>query len=214
MAVKCTLNILLGLGLLTVAARAETAVLPLVANGGFEAWQDAPARLQQAIDCRQLPVGWMLNPGLTGKQYTVLRDADNKHGGACSVRLSNTDTTGGIVMAQRLEAEPETRYKIRLWLKGEKIDAYHPKGIIVTLVASCQTDKQDNNMWAGSLRATDKTTYPNNGTFDWTELVGTVDTPVKTRSLMVCVVLRGAGVMWVDDVEMTPLEKCIEVESY
>ena len=206
--------VLLGFGLLAADVQAETAARSLVDNSGFEAWQEAPARLQLAIDCRQLPAGWMLNPGLTGKQYAVLDDAETKHGGNHSARLSNTDTASGIVIAQRLEAEAEMRYKIRLWLKGEKIDAYHPKGIVVTLVASTQSDMQDNSMWSGALRVTDKAPSPNQGTFAWTELVFTVDTPVKTRSLMLCIQLRGAGVAWVDDVEMTPLEKCVQVESY
>ena len=67
---------------------------------------------------------------------------------------------------------------------------------------------------AAFLRHADKMPSPHSGTFDWQELVCTFDTPVGTRSMLFLVELRGAGVVWVDDVQVTRLEKCIEVESY
>jgi hypothetical protein len=45
-------------------------------------------------------------------------------------------------------------------------------------------------------------------------MVCTFDTPVATRSVMLLIELRGAGVVWLDDVQVTRLEKCIEVESF
>jgi hypothetical protein len=204
---------LTGGALLAGGARAD-APASVVVNGGLEDWQDAPAALQQAVSCPQLPGGWNLNPGLVGKQFSLARDAEVKHGGESSARLANPDTTSAVSLLQRLSVEPEMRYVVRMWLRGEKVDAYHPKGVIVTLVSSSQNDPRDNNMWAGSLAVADKAPSPNQGTFDWRELVGIVDTPPGTKSLMLVVTLRGAGTMWVDDVQVTPLEKCIEVESY
>ena len=222
MVTKQTIALLMaamGLAILAAGAWADTeppaepAPASVVINGGFEQWQDAPPALQQALDCRQLPGGWSVSPGVTGKQYSLTRDAEIKRGGTSSVRLANTDTTGGFAISQRLEAEPETRYVVRMWLKAEKIDFY-PKGIVVTRVASSQSDKKDTNLWSGSLSVTYEIPSPNSGTFDWKELVGTVDTPVNTKSLMLFVELRGAGAVWLDDVEVTRLEKCLQVESY
>ncbi|HEY3418028.1 MAG TPA: hypothetical protein VGM23_14210 [Armatimonadota bacterium] len=200
------------LALSLTSAWAETP--PLLQNGGFADWQAAPANLQQAINCQQLPVGWSLNPGLKGKQYTLLCDNNCKHGGESAAQLSNTDTKGGCTLVQRLDVEPETRYKIRLWLRGEKIDDYHPKGAIMTVVASGQRDKRDLNMWADVLKVTDIAPSPGRGTFDWKETVGIIDTPVNTRTIVISIALRGAGTLWVDDVDVTRVEKCIQVESY
>jgi hypothetical protein len=186
----------------------------VVANGRFEDWQAAPDNLQKLMDCPQTPAGWTVQPAADPSGCSLRSDAAVRHGGRFSVRLANTHTRSGLSIAQRIDAEPECRYVIRLWLKGDRIDAYHPKGVIVHAAASSQSDKRDAGLWSGVLRHADKAPAPNSGTFDWHELVCTFDTPAGTRSLLLLVELRGAGVVWLDDVQVTRLEKCIEVESY
>jgi len=186
----------------------------IVSNGGFEDWEAAPDDLQKSLDCPRVPTGWSVQPAQDRKSCSLRRDAADKRGGRLSVRLGNTNTKGGLSLAQRIDAEPEYRYVIRLWFKGDHIDAYHPKGVIVHVVASSQSDKHDTGLWSGALRVSDKTAPPKSGTFDWHELVGTFDTPLDTRSIMLLVELRGAGVLWLDDVQVTRLEKCKQVESY
>jgi hypothetical protein len=187
---------------------------PIVANGGFEQWQPAPDWLRRSMDCPQVPTGWSVQPAHEPAGCSLASDAAVKHGGRCSVRLGDTHTKGVLAIAQRLAVEPEYRYLIRVWLKGQRIDAYHPKGVIVHLTASSQTDKNDAGLWSGLLRHADKVSPPNNGTFDWHELVSTFDTPIGTRSLLLLVELRGAGVLWVDDIQVTRLERSVQVESY
>ncbi len=179
--------------------------LSIVDNGGFEDWRAAPDDLQKSMDCPRVPMGWSVQPGPDPKGCSLRRDAAHKRGGSFSVRLGNTATKKGLNIAQRIDAEAEYRYVIRLWLKGDHINAYHPKGVIVHVVASSQSDKKDTGLWSGVLRASDKVTPPNTGTFDWHELVCTFDTPVDTRSIMLLVELRGAGVLWLDDVRVTRL---------
>ena len=186
----------------------------IVDNGEFEEWQAAPGDLQKSIDCPQVPVRWSVQPGSDHKGCSLGRDAATKHGGSFSVRLGNTNTKSGLAITQRIDAEPEYRYVVRLWFKGDHIDAYHPKGMIVHVAASSQGDKNDTGLWSGVLRHSDKTALPNTGTFDWHELVFAFDTPPATRSMLLLVELRGAGVAWVDDVRVARLEKCKQVESY
>ncbi len=186
----------------------------IVNNGGFENWQAAPDDLRKSMDCSRVPTGWSVQPAQDPKSCSLRRDAANQRGGRFSVRLGNTNTKNGLSLAQRIDAEPEYRYLIRLWFKGDHIDAYHPKGVIVHVAASSQADKNDTGLWSGVLRESGKTSPPNCGTFDWHELVCTFDTPVNTRSILLLVELRGAGVLWLDDVRATRLEKCKQVESY
>jgi hypothetical protein len=223
MAAERSISVLVALlcaTLLPGAARAAADSPPaggaqcIVHNGGFEDWQPAADDLQKSMDCPQVPTGWSVLPAPGRASRWLHSDAAVKHGGRFSVRLGNTDTKSGLSIAQRLDAEPEYRYIVRLWIKGEHIDAYHPKGIIVHVAASSQSDKHDAGLWSGVLRHSDKIPSPHCGTFDWHEMVCTFDTPVATRSLMLLVELRGAGVVWLDDVRVTRLEKCLEVESY
>ncbi len=203
----------------TGAARAKadspsTGIRSIADNGGFEDWQAAPDDLQKSMDCPSVPTGWSVQPAQDPKTCSLRRDTANRRGGRFSARLANTNTRSGLSLAQRIDAEPEYRYVIRVWLKGDHIDAYHPKGVIVHVAASSQSDKHDTGLWSGVLRESGKTSPPNSGTFDWHELVCTFDTPVGTRSLMLFIELRGAGILWLDDVRVTRLEKCKQVESY
>ena len=207
--------------MLFVAARTEADSPPagdkprsIGDNGRFVDWELAPDNLQKSMDCPQVPRGWSVQPGPDRTGCSLRRDAAVHRSGDCSVRLGNTNTKSGLSLAQRFDAEPEYRYVVRLWLKGDHVDAYHPKGVIVHLAASSQGDKHDTGLWSGVLRESDKIPSPNTGTFDWHELVGTFDTPVATRSMLLLIELRGAGALWLDDVQVTRLEKCIQVESY
>jgi hypothetical protein len=224
MGTKCRISVLVALlgAMMLVGETGAKADSPsrgagghsIVNNGGFEDWQAAPDNLRKAMDCTHVPTAWSVQAGEDQKSCSLRRDAGNKHGGRFSVRLGNINTKSGLAIAQRIDAEPEYRYVIRVWFKGDHIDAYHPKGVIVHIVASSQRDKHDTGLWSGVLRAADKTAPPINGTFDWHDLACAFDTPPDTRSIMLLVELRGAGVVWLDDIQVSRLEKCKEVESY
>ena len=88
------------------------------------------------------------------------RDAAIHRGGSDSVRLGNTNTKSGISIAQRIDAEPQYRYVVRLRLKGDHVDEYHPKGVVVHVAASTQDDKRDAGFWSGVLRESGKSPAP------------------------------------------------------
>ncbi|MFZ2655673.1 MAG: carbohydrate binding domain-containing protein [Victivallales bacterium] len=182
----------------------------IAVNGGFEEWREATGQEKKTVDCVQFPAGWMM----VGSSCVLVRDDKAKHGGVCSLRAENKDTKSNISVVQRMDAAPETRYRFKMWLKGENIDSYSSKGFFMHVMASSQNDKKDANIWAGNLYYEYKIPSPRTGTFDWKEFVFTFDTPPKTRTILLSVELRGAGTMWLDDVEVMEMEKVIKVESY
>jgi len=182
----------------------------IVVSGGFEEWREATEQEKKTVACVQFPAGWMM----AGGSCVLVRDDKAKHGGDCSLRAENKDTKSSVSVVQRMDAAPETRYRFRMWLKGENIDSYQSKGVLVHVMASSTDDRKDTNLWAGKLYYEWKVPSPNSGTFDWKEFVFTFDTPPQTRTIMLYVQLRGSGMMWLDDVEVMEMEKVVKVESY
>jgi hypothetical protein len=41
-----------------------------------------------------------------------------------------------------------------------------------------------------------------------------VDVPKGAKTLMMTIFMRGAGTVWLSEVSLTPLEKCLQIESY
>ena len=209
---------LLALGILAAGVHADTAPPPApasaVANGDFSQWQDAPAALQAKLTCTQVPTGWFIMPAEPAHAASLARDTEIKHAGDCSLRFSNTNSSSSVELAQRLPVEEEERYTLRMWVKGEKIDDYHPQGVNVLVVPSSTADLRDGGGWTGNLGESYKSPPSSRGTFDWCQLVATIDMPKGAKTMMLRIFMRGAGTVWVDGVELTPLEKCLQVESY
>ncbi|MFZ2656031.1 MAG: carbohydrate binding domain-containing protein [Victivallales bacterium] len=182
----------------------------IAVNGGFEEWREATEQEKKTVDCVQFPAGWMM----IGSSCVLVRDDKAKHGGSSSLRAENKDTRSTVSVVQRMDAAPETRYRFKMWLKGENIDSYQSKGVILHVMASGTDDKKDTGLWTGKLNYEWKVPSPNSGTFDWKEFVFTFDTQPQTRTIMLYVQLRGAGMLWLDDVEVLEMEKIIKVESY
>jgi hypothetical protein len=106
------------------------------------------------------------------------------------------------------------RYLVRLWLRGDQIESANPKGVMVHIAASSESNLSDCNFWAGCLHDAYKRPSPSTGTFDWRELVFTFDAPSGTRSMIVQIDLRGMGTVWIDDFDVAALEKSLQPESY
>ena len=210
---------LLALTILAAGARADNAPAPpapasAVVNGDFSQWENAPAWLPPKMDGTQVPTGWMLWPAEPAHASALARDAAIKHAGDCSLRWSNTNSSSSVELAQRVPVEEEERYVIRMWVKGEKIDDYHPQGVGMLLVPSSTADLRDSNGWAGNLGESYKSPPSARGTFDWCQLVATIDMPKGAKTMMLRIFMRGAGTVWLSEVSLTPLEKCLQVESY
>jgi hypothetical protein len=216
---KFTIWPLLSLLALAAGLRADTAAPPagpasVAINGDFSRWQDAPAALAQKLDCTQVPTGWFIWPPEKAKAASLARDTQVKHTGDCSLRLGNTDSTSNFALAQRMAVQEETRYVVRIWVRGEKIDDYYPQGLNVLLVPSSSGDLRSADKWAGNLGESYKSPPASRGTFDWCRLVATVDMPQGAKTLMMDIFMHGAGTAWIGEVSVTPLEKCLQVESY
>ena len=212
---------LLVLLVLAVGVRADNPPPPAapapasaVGNGDFSQWENPPAWLPPKMDCTQVPTGWFIVPAEPAHASALARDIEVKHAGDCSLRLSNTNTNSGVSVAQRVPVQDEMRYVIRLWVKGEKIDDYYPKGVNVLLVPSSSDNMKDGNGWAGNLGESYKPPPSVRGSFDWCQLVATIDMPKGAKTMFMTIFLGGAGTFWVSEVSLTPLEKCLQVESY
>jgi len=220
-----------GDGALAAAAQAPT---NLVANGGFEQWRALTRNEKQSfnrsrqpnqqeqkmLDGMQWPDGWFLWIGGVAQaaQWSVqdvgiLADKTEKHAGSCSIQMDNRNHDISLSLNQRFDAAPNTRYRITMWLKGDHIDTYQPKGILVSTIASSKPGKDDNSQ-AGRLSLDTQFPARKEATFDWQAFTYTFDTPPQTRTIMLCLELRGAGTLWVDDVQGTELGKIIAVESF
>ncbi len=201
------------------------------ANGSFEKWRDLTSmekrvlirseklteKEQSIIDALQWPENWWV--GFSGKQWrqglldtSITIDKNVKQDGNCALRIENKNHDISLVLCQRFDAEPDTRYQLKMWIKGENIDIYHPNGLILNIISSGKFE-QDNNVWAKKLKI--DTQYPahRKKTFDWLEFTATFDTPAQTKSVVLILELRGAGILWIDDVRATKQEKITPVES-
>ncbi len=197
------------------AAEAPDAVSPanVAVNGGFEEWGEAPGKPQDGAASPQTPDGmpsaW-LPCSTTG---VIARDATVKHGGAHAVRIENTDVKAAVGVVQCVDVEPDTRYRINVWLKGENVSA--TGGAMILVIGSSDANKADRNIWTGACSDVYKQPSPCNGTFEWKMFAFTVDMPAKAKALRMLLELRGAsGTLWFDDVEVLRREKIQHVESY
>jgi len=137
-----------------------------------------------------------------------------RYGSDQSLRMENGNPFSTVEITQSVDVEPSTRYQVSMWVKGDSVG--RSGGAVVHIIGS-SNNKMDRNLWGGAIQGMDwyKSPSPNNGTFDWTEFVFTVDALPATRALKISLELRNAsGTLWFDDVGVTKLEKIIHVESY
>jgi len=202
------------------AADPGTAANP-VENGGFEKWTPASKQVQGTNWCPRLPDGlpdgWPI-PNVIGRSdqsAAIGLDAKVHHGGDRSLRMENGNPFSTVELTQSVSVEPNTRYQIRMWVKGEAVS--RSGGAVVHIVGSSDNSKTNRNLWGGSITGMDwyKSPSPNNGTFDWAEHVFTLDALPTTRAFKISLELRNAsGTLWYDDVQVIRIEKIVPVESY
>jgi hypothetical protein len=204
------------------AVQAENAP-GVLANIGFESWTAAPAppsnpkELVAKYGADGIPSDW--RPSIESimpradpnfkSDCGIYRDDAVKHGGKSSVRFETGLPTDIDSLYQMIPVEPNTRYKISVWVKGENL---------------VSNDRDGVRIWANYGPATDywKLQTPSSvaptvhdGTFDWEPIEVTVNTNKDAALLVVNIQLRRAsGKAWFDDVAIAKLGPVAKVESF
>lgn len=201
-------KLLFALACIAVAAFAEE-VLPenLLGKNIMQSWQSLPAD--------KLPVNVVVKggaiPGLPGKSKV---DNENKNPqppsvferdetvlfqGKPTIKISSEDA-GNVTYLRfwDIALDPDTKYLLRLTVRGDKIKDGAPFFVVVT-------GAKGNGIW-DSTRQLERKFGPG-GTFDWQ----TVEVPVKTRpgdvNGMVDIQFRkGTGTLWVGNIELIEAE--------
>lgn len=199
---------LLGL-ILAASVPLHAAPVNPVGNPGFEDWT------KPKPGDAGLPTGWVaaqsaLDPAspLSG---SITKDTTTKHGGTASARLTNGAGTDITELDQLLPAEPNTRYTIKLWVKGENIKPGAKNGIGV--MAWVNTGPKQG--FYPHQTYFNQSPKIKDGTFDWQPFEFTVETGKEVGQMSLNLQLRVAsGKAWLDDVQVTKLGPVVSVQSF
>ena len=174
------LLISLSLGTTTAGVNALQRICPdeLVSNGGFELPVEFPS---------SDPLNWSTSQWLPYSQ--ILRDYDNAHSGASSLRIKSS-TGNDAWMWQQVAVEPDTPYMLTGWIKTENVSA--GVGANLSLVGT----------WTHTEGLT--------GTNDWTRVSLWFNSGANTQLTIgarlgywtsLC-----SGTAWFDDLRLTPIK--------
>ena len=217
----------------TVAAEpltSEPVDIPLV-NRGFEQWAELDPSVAKQDGTKNVdleppgwgPVGWVPRRELTKDQQrtgAVARDAEVKHSGDYAVRIHNGDMRDISLVAYSTEGftkqlddqhniQPNRRYLLRWWVKGEPVDAKGTGPLLMMYVMSHHD--------VGWYRANtyEQGVEPPKGSFDWQERRFVFITDEHAKWFNVTLQLRWTtGTIWYDDVSLTELGPVVPVETY
>jgi len=194
----------------------------IVINGGMEIW--VPVKPYSGPNPEPIrpeglePEGFDTSMEVEGDQTVAVKIAPDKlfkHGGDYSVRIENTEQeqTGDISLRE-ISVEPNTKYMVRMWIKGEDIavdkDPLHGAAIWVKY-------GPDQDFWGSpSTKSEIKIPELREGSFPWTKFEFTFDTLPDTALLRVYLQLRKAtGKIWYDDLEVIPFGgKSVPVSNF
>jgi hypothetical protein len=204
--------------LVATALHATTAAVSVAAvfdNGGMETWHHytpPPSLRAPALPGQETPAGIRPHTEVIPAhgdatdpvESTLARDAAIKHSGEYSLRLDNkrdTDIVAAVVSPFPVKAN--TRYRIKLWLRGADITAnknWSDGGIFVwthfgpTEGFMTAENKRVAHLLPVALRR---------GTFDWTQVEFPLVTAANTERLRITLQLRLAkGSAWFDDLDI------------
>ncbi|HEY3331143.1 MAG TPA: hypothetical protein VGK19_14035 [Capsulimonadaceae bacterium] len=211
---------------LEIALAADTpAIAPpnLVNNPGFEEWAPAPAPPKDpkqafpSFSADVAPARWNcvaeITPGVNEPSIkssaSVAKDETVKHSGKSSIRFINGATTDIIGCVTDFAVEPNTHYKVRMWVKGEGIVSNRNEGVMLWTRYGAKADFWSNNKWTVQLPPVHA------GTFDWQAFEYFVDTNDNAELMHVTIQLRNAsGKAWFDDIELVKAGAVSKTESY
>ncbi len=161
---------------------------PLV-NGVFEARTAGAGALR----------GWEKLSGYQGKAWTgqAFSDTDEKHGGASSLRLENTNSSDIVQVSQNVEVSDSGfmaggKYRLSAWLKTERMA--QPNGI-------------NFGVFAPGLKSTGQggqLKFPPAGS-GWTRVSADFTVPAGAEMMRIMCHVNGAAKAWVDDLTLEAL---------
>ena len=215
-----------GFGSLVSAKTAKAPAKNLLQNGNFSQWKTtvAPAVGKIHLLSHKVPVGWPFidneayglagNPkfptkGAIGRSAHV-KKSGKKPGSGYALVIQNGLATDITSVAQMISVEPDTAYKISLWVKGANIKRSLRYGGGVFVWANWGP----KSFWAHqhSLAQQPKLST---GTFGWHKLTFTVDTGKGAKHLMIWLQLRCAtGKAWFAHVSVVKVGKITPVKSF
>lgn len=180
-------------------------------NGAMEMWganYEAPKSGAPGVT---VPNGYMLDDAEFGTEAgpgeasgaTIAQDGLIKHGGEYSVRIENAEPFDITNVAfKQVPVEPNTRYKVKVWVRGEDIDKGKEVGPCVWVHFG-----PADNFWASPNAKRIMHRVPTDDpTFDWMPVEFEVDTLPDTAFMRASVQMRKAvGKVWFDDLEVTPM---------
>lgn len=204
----------------------------LVVNGNFTKWcrltkqekwifthLHKPTEHQQAaLNALRWPQGWWLWAGnadgaVALRDTGIFPDYKIKRLATCSVRMECRSSVSSMNLVQRIKVQPNMCYRIQMWLRGRNLEPYAGKGVALLMIASCYA-KPDFNNWSGVIK--DRYKFPCRGekASPWRHFRYSFDTTPKTKSIVLIISLRGAGALWISNVQVTPVHKIVPVKSF
>ena len=183
-------------------------VLPLVAEGGGFSVRTAGGTpnllgnpgFEVDADLNGMPDGW--GPAPSGTVKPVLTTGA-KHGGARSVRITNTSrqTSGGIQRA--VTVRPLTDYTVSAWFRSYVVQPTAPTALSYDIPSPVRVVVQQ---LAGSTLIATRFIYGYTDTADWNRhFLGIRTGPTTTALRVRVVIVEGVDSAWFDDLQVSEL---------
>jgi hypothetical protein len=183
----------------------------LAPNGDLEQWVEAPEnRPPQHIATadRLVPANHNIIIETTPEGQAALpaasQDSLIKHSGNYAIKLTNSTGENSVALSSKeIPVEPGQRYRVKVWLRGENIEAVSKESAVFVWVH--QGPKEQ--FWAEETSIRKPHRVPDAlGSFEWMPFEVEAETRPEDNLIRIAVQLRkSTGDLWVDDVELIPV---------
>jgi putative CocE/NonD family hydrolase len=161
-----------------------------------------PDARAQSVD--SLPLGWRRHGRLGSVTFHTLQlDRQVRHGGAISLRIqsgsASSSEVGGV--NQRLLADDFRGRRMRLsgWARIADAVGGGPRGTLWMRIDGSAEGVPLDNMLDRAL----------SGTADWQRFAIVLDVPADATRIAFGALLRGAGTLWIDDLEFSAVDRTV-----
>ncbi len=158
-----------------------------------------PDARAQAVDT--LPGGWeRTGPLASAAFYTVQLDRQVRHGGQSCLRV-HADSGGAgdwVQVRQTILADDFRGRRMRLAGYARVADAAAGSGLLMRVDGSASGTPSDI-----------MTDRPLRGTGEWRRLEIVLDVPADATRIVLGTMLRGAGTLWIDDLEFSAVDRTV-----
>jgi hypothetical protein len=158
-----------------------------------------PCARAQSVDT--LPLGWdRTGPLASAAFYTVQLDRQVRHGGQSCLRV-HADSGGAgdwVQVRQTILADDFRGRRMRLAGYARVADAAAGSGLLMRVDGSASGTPSDI-----------MTDRPLRGTGEWRRLEIVLDVPADATRIVLGSMLRGAGTLWIDDLEFSAVDRTV-----